>query len=110
MLKLTLVGVDEFDAARDEDAAGDDDFEDLVPLLPWHHPIHELATYRHPPHRSVAETFVNSIVQRVHKTKHERVKQNVKVMSAEEYWARVGPQRRRDEEDWWSKIENGMRC
>lgn len=100
-LKVTLVGVDEFDAGRDLDAAGDDAFEAMIDTLPWGHPVHPREVYEHPAYEPVADTIIDRFLKLVDQSKHEHVKKAVKVLSTEEYLGQLG-QQRREEEAWWA--------
>lgn len=100
-LKVTLVGVDEFDAARDADAAGDDAFQAVIGQLPWDHPVHPRKAYAHPPYQPVADTLVDRFLKVVGQCKRSHVTRVVKIQSREEYLAQLNKQRR-TEEDWWA--------
>lgn len=106
-LKLTLVGLEEFDAARDEDAAGDAAFEAVVNDLPWGElGVPARAQYARRPYTPVASDFVEMVIGHVHKSKHERVQRNVRLMSSADYLAEIGPHRRK-EELWWANLREG---
>jgi hypothetical protein len=100
-LKLTLVGLGEFDRARDDDADDDDAFAAVVPLLPICSRLSPRSVWGHPEYHSISDTFIDSVLKRVHKTKHEVVKKSIKIMSSSEYFEHLAPQHREEEEDWW---------
>lgn len=99
-LQLTLVGVDEFDAARDQDAAGDAAFVEISGDLPRAGAAPPRSSYEHPPYWPIASSFVDYFKACVHKSKHERVDKYVNVVSSKEFLAQLGAQDRADD-DWW---------
>lgn len=105
-LKLTLVGVDEFDSARDRDSAEDDEAHPwatayYTPILgPDASAFVDGYHYAQPPYTSIADRFVDDVAKLVHKEKRGFVHRNVKVMSSAEYYAKLSSQRRKAE-DWW---------
>lgn len=110
-LRLTLVGLDEFDEERDKGAEGDAEFAEVMEQLPWGpRGTPEREDWAHFPYDPVATTFLHTVTKLVPKKKQGRVKSNVKIISSAEYLAQLDSQRR-DEEDWWSTVqEDGGRC
>jgi hypothetical protein len=99
-LKLTLVGLDEFDDERDKDAADDDVFEAKINQLPWHGTPPPRSAYEYPPYQPVAPSFVESVARFVDPSLRATVKENVKVLSTADYHATLSTEARY-EEDWW---------
>jgi hypothetical protein len=106
-LRLTMVGLEEFDAARDADAADDTAFARIVDSLPWADgEVPGPDMYAHDPYEPIAPAFVNLITDLVHHTKHERVRRNVKLLSSAEYLASL---EHPADEDWWH-TESDSKC
>lgn len=102
-LKLTIVGLDEFDEARDADAAEDEHFAASINDLPWGETgPPPKSYYKRPKYSPVAPKFIDEVAKAVHKTKRNAVKTNVRVLSRAQYLAELGP-RGRKEEDWWRR-------
>jgi hypothetical protein len=99
--KVTVVGLDEFDAARDADAAGDDAFEAIIDKLPWGHPTPERCEYANAPYTPIAPNFVNLVASFVDPSQRASVEERVKVVSSAEYLAGLSAERAA-EENWWT--------
>ncbi len=98
-LRLTMVGLAEFDAARDADAADEVVFARIVDSLLWDDGVVPRPDdYEHHPYEPVAPTFVEQVTDLVHHKKYERVRRNVKVLSSTEYLAGL---KHPADEDWW---------
>lgn len=96
-LKLTLVGVDAFDAGRDADAVDDEAFARVAPSLPWGRPPPAPELYQHPAYLPVAPTLVDSIEALVDPSKRSSVRRNVTLLSSAAYLAGI---EHPDDEDW----------
>ncbi|BEJ13975.1 hypothetical protein CspHIS471_0311490 [Cutaneotrichosporon sp. HIS471] len=94
-LKLTLVGLDEFDEAREADAAGDPAWEAIYDSLPWEGLMPPLCA--RPSYNSVADTFVDDLVKTLHRKKRAQGRRDVRVLASTEY-LKLGHD---DEEGWW---------
>ncbi|BEJ06434.1 hypothetical protein CcaverHIS641_0309560 [Cutaneotrichosporon cavernicola] len=94
-LKITLVGLDEFDGAREADAAGDPAWEAIYDSLPWQGFMPPLRP--RPSFTSVADTFVDDLVKTLHRKKKAQARRDVRVLTSTEY-LKLGHD---DEEDWW---------
>jgi hypothetical protein len=105
-IKLTLVGVDEFDVARDLDVAGDAAFHAIIGQLPWHGPAPPRSEYEYGSYAAVAPTFVERVASLAGHALLPKVLANVKVLSDAEYLATL-TQEARDEEDWWTENDFG---
>jgi hypothetical protein len=106
-LKLTLVGVDAFDAARDADAADDEAFARVAPSLPWGRPPPPPELYQHPAYRPVAPTLIDRIAELVDPPKRSSVRRNVTLLSSAAYLAGL---EHPDDEDWWEPEEEQCSC
>jgi hypothetical protein len=107
-LKLTVVGLDEFDDVLKADAAGDKVLEAAIPKLPWPGAPPTLSEFAHPPCEDVAPTFIDKLMGLTHKSEHERIRCDVQVLSSAEYVASLGP--RRYEEDLWVDAKDVDEC
>ncbi len=104
-LTLTLVGLEEFDAARDADADGDEAFAELVPSLPWMGEVPLPSTYARPAYEPVAPSFVAHVAGLL--PKEREVRPRVHIISAAAYLPPMGVRKTR-EEDWWSHTVEGV--
>lgn len=101
-IKMTLVGLDEFDEARDDDFLVDALFEEIVEDLPWTTPParDDWAHFDYPP---VADRFMDEVLDHLDESKWDRVLSDLQLMSSKQYLAELGS--RREEEDWWQEFK-----
>jgi hypothetical protein len=109
-LKLYLVGLDELDRELKREEEGNDAFEAIfgrlgfclhnVPRWYWHQPAYQ----------SIEHSFLDQVLQRVPKGKRELAKNDVKIMSSSEYIAHLTPERRTEEDWWWSPADDAREC
>jgi hypothetical protein len=99
--KLTLVGLDDFDAACEADVEGHKVFEDMVDQLPWNGPPPPPTTDKYAPSAPIASSFVELVVGLVEPSQRAQVEKNVRVVSSAEYRAHLSDEQRLDEE-WWT--------
>lgn len=89
-LKLFLVGLDDFDAARVSEAADDAVFSAMIDKLPWGKkgpPVYQRPTSPKPLATSIIEVLAETV-----DADAEQVAKHVKVMSVVEYAAHIGYQ------------------
>jgi hypothetical protein len=103
-LKLTLVGVDEFDAARDADASGDAEWDTVCATLPWFPTVPQVTR---PKYVAMADTFRNLVLKGVPKKKRDKAKRDIKVITSAEYFEGG---KHGDEADWWASGEVPQAC
>jgi hypothetical protein len=100
--KITIVGLDEFDAARDADVAGEDVFEAMMDKLPWGGPPPARFIWEHPPYRPLAPSAVQIMASAVEPSQRADLESRIRVVTSEEYRAGLAVDERYDE-DWWTE-------
>lgn len=108
-LKLTIVGLDEFHASRAADAADDDFFASMIDSLPWGAEGPPAPSrYRRRYYAPIAPKFVDLVAEATHASKRSAVKENVRVLTREQYFAELGAVRRMEEDYWFRAESDGM--
>jgi hypothetical protein len=96
-LRLTLVGLDEFDKVRDEEAKGDAKFDAIFDQFPWPDVDEARRLSTRFPYSAVAPSFVDNVSKLVDPN---IVRKNVQVLSTAAYLGSLDALTR-EQEDWF---------